>query len=167
MFFVVDEVHCCSQWGHDFRPDYEFLSMLKCLFPDIPIIGLTATASKSVLLDVQAMLHIEGCPILTAPFDRPNLNFKVVKKYDDFETCIKYFYETVTKVYKDMSGIIYTATINDAVDVANALKSKGAKVVFYHAEMDKEMRIKVHRRWLENRYQVVVATVAFGMGIGK
>lgn len=140
--------------------------MLKLLFPSVPIIGLTATASNNVLLDIQKMLHIEGSPILRAPFDRPNLKFRVMQKFADFEQCMDYFYDCITDSYENMSGIIYTVTINDAIDIAKSLKEKGVKVFYYHAEMDKEMRLKVHRKWLENHYQVVVATVAFGMGIG-
>lgn len=76
-FLGLDEVHCCSTWGHDFRKDYGYLSMFKILFPNVKIIGVTATASTNVLLDVQEMLGIEGCTILKAPFDRPNLYFEV------------------------------------------------------------------------------------------
>lgn len=75
---LLDEVHCCSQWGHDFRPDYQFLSLLKDMFYNVPIIGLTATATISVLLDVQKMLSIEGCAMFRSSFNRPNLFYKVM-----------------------------------------------------------------------------------------
>lgn len=75
-----DEVHCCSQWGHDFRPDYKFLSILKNIFPNIPIIGLTATATESIIVDCQNMLNIEGSLVLKASYNRPNLYYEVSKK---------------------------------------------------------------------------------------
>lgn len=83
---AIDEVHCCSQWGHDFRPDYKFLGALKGMFPDVPILGVTATATSKVIIDVQKMLNIRDCLVLKAPFNRPNLYYHVcVSIY-----CIRY-----------------------------------------------------------------------------
>lgn len=141
--------------------------MLKHLFPDIPIIGLTATASQNVLLDVQKMLNIEGCPILSAPFDRKNLNFQVIQKPDDLAEIMDYVYIAVTQTYRKQCGIIYTVTISDAQHLAQELRKKGVRTYYYHGEMDTNLRASVHRKWLANEYNVIVATIAFGMGIGE
>ena len=86
--FAIDEVHCCSQWGHDFRPDYKFLGILKSMFPGVPILGLTATAPVKIIVDVQKMLDIQGCLVLRASFNRPNLFYEVRRKPADKETCL-------------------------------------------------------------------------------
>ena len=86
--FAIDEVHCCSQWGHDFRPDYKFLGILKSMFPGVPILGLTATAPAKIIVDVQKMLEIQGCLVLRAPFNRPNLFYEVRRKPADKDTCL-------------------------------------------------------------------------------
>ncbi|XP_017771751.1 PREDICTED: putative ATP-dependent DNA helicase Q1 [Nicrophorus vespilloides] len=164
---AIDEVHCCSQWGHDFRPDYKYLGLLKGMFSDVPIIGLTATATTSVLLDIQNMLDIPGCAIIRAPFDRPNLKFKVVAKPDKSEECLSLLEKLLTKKYKDECGIIYTATIKDCEEVTKGLMARGLKVKHYHAELPDERRTKTHNSWLKDDVRVIVATVAFGMGIDK
>lgn len=87
--FAIDEVHCCSQWGHDFRPDYKFLGILKSMFPGVPILGLTATAPAKIIVDVQKMLDIQGCLVLRASFNRPNLFYEVRRKPADKETCLE------------------------------------------------------------------------------
>lgn len=87
--FAIDEVHCCSQWGHDFRPDYKFLGILKSMFPGVPLLGLTATAPAKIIVDVQKMLDIQGCLVLRASFNRPNLFYEVRRKPSDKETCLE------------------------------------------------------------------------------
>lgn len=87
--FAIDEVHCCSQWGHDFRPDYKFLGILKSMFPDVPLLGLTATAPAKIIVDVQKMLDIQGCLVLRASFNRPNLFYEVRRKPSDKEACLE------------------------------------------------------------------------------
>ena len=87
--FAIDEVHCCSQWGHDFRPDYKFLGILKSMFPGIPLLGLTATAPAKIIVDVQKMLDIQGCLVLRASFNRPNLYYEVRRKPSDKENCLE------------------------------------------------------------------------------
>ncbi|XP_065155183.1 putative ATP-dependent DNA helicase Q1 isoform X1 [Atheta coriaria] len=164
---AIDEVHCCSQWGHDFRPDYKYLGLLKGMFKDVPIIGLTATATTSVLLDIQNMLDIPGCTILRAPFDRHNLNFKVVSKPDKSDDCYDYLEKLLTKTFKDQSGIIYTATIKDSSEIMKGLRARNIKALSYHADLEEEVKTLTHTKWLESKIQVVVATVAFGMGIDK
>lgn len=164
---AVDEVHCCSQWGHDFRPDYKFLGLLRSMFPDVPFLGLTATATMSVLLDVQNMLDMQGCIIFKAPFNRPNLFYSVIQKPAHTEACYDYLEKLLTTKYRDQSGIIYTTTIKDCEDLAKNLRSRGCKVKHYHANLENEQRSTTHDKWLSNKYQAVVATVAFGMGIDK
>lgn len=85
--FAIDEVHCCSQWGHDFRPDYKFLGILKNMFPGVPLLGLTATAPAKIIVDVQKMLDIQGCIVLRASFNRPNLFYEVRRKPSDKDAC--------------------------------------------------------------------------------
>ncbi|KAK5645936.1 hypothetical protein RI129_004400 [Pyrocoelia pectoralis] len=164
---AIDEVHCCSQWGHDFRPDYQFLSLLKDMFHDVPIIGLTATATLSVLFDVQNMLNMKGCLIFRSSFNRPNLFYKVVSKPQQTEECLNYLEDILKNKFRNKSGIIYALSIKDTEDLAQALRGRGLKVRPYHANLDTGLRRKVHEKWLNDEYQAVVATVAFGMGIDK
>lgn len=164
---AVDEVHCISTWGHDFRPDYNYLTLMKNMFPDIPIIGLTATATTDVLLDVQKTLDIPDCVVLKAPFDRPNLNFEVIQKPDKPDACIERLVTLITNKFKNKCGIVYTATIKDCEEVAKELRKHNLRVRPYHAEMDKEIRRKVHEKWITNEIQIIVGTIAFGMGIDK
>lgn len=164
---AVDEVHCCSQWGHDFRPDYKFLGLLRSMFPDVPFLGLTATATMSILLDVQNMLDMQGCVIFKAPFNRPNLFYKVTQKPAQAEACYEYLAKLLTTKYKDQSGIIYTATIKDCEELTKNLHCRGLKVKHYHANLENDVRSNTHDKWCTNRYQAVIATVAFGMGIDK
>ncbi|KAK4879436.1 hypothetical protein RN001_007582 [Aquatica leii] len=164
---AIDEVHCCSQWGHDFRPDYQFLSLLKDMFHDVPIIGLTATATLSVLFDVQNMLNIKGCLILRTSFNRPNLFYQVVPKPQQNQESITYLENLIKNDFKGQSGIIYALSIKDTEELSESLRNRGIKARPYHANLEPELRRKVHEKWLNDEYQVVVATVAFGMGIDK
>lgn len=164
---VLDEVHCCSTWGHDFRPDYGYLGLLKQMLPKVPFVGLTATATMSVLTDVQTMLNMENCMIITAPFNRPNLYYKVLPKPCVKEETLDYIEKLLKETYLNQSGIIYTTTISDSVSVAQELRKKGLKVAPYHAQLEPDRKNDIHRKWIEKTYQAVVATVAFGMGIGK
>lgn len=164
---AIDEVHCCSTWGHDFRKDYNYLSLLKPMFPDIPFLGLTATASMNVLMDVQKMLGIDDCVVITAPFNRPNLFYKVINKPSEKSSGIDILENLLKNKYKDQSGIIYATTIKDTEDLTKALREKGLSVGYYHAQLENDYKKKMHAKWLENKYQVIIATIAFGMGIDK
>lgn len=164
---IIDEVHCCSQWGHDFRPDYKFLGIMKRQFPDVPILGLTATATTNVLEDVKKILSIPHCLVYKASFNRPNLYYEIRPKpaaskdtLDEIQTLIK-------KKFDGMSGIIYCFSRKESETVAKELRERGIKTGYYHADMTGPQRSKVHKLWLSNKIQVVVATVAFGMGIDK
>ncbi|XP_045497491.1 ATP-dependent DNA helicase Q1-like [Colias croceus] len=164
---AIDEVHCCSQWGHDFRPDYKFLGILSNMFPNVPILGLTATATAHVLNDVQKILNIQGCLAIKSTFNRPNLYYRILEKPTSQDECLNILEKLLKYRYKDESGIIYTNSIKDAEDIADGLRKRGLKVGCYHANMESESRSKVHMKWHDKHYQAIVATVAFGMGIDK
>ncbi|KAI1888150.1 hypothetical protein AGOR_G00182070 [Albula goreensis] len=164
---AVDEVHCCSQWGHDFRPDYKLLGILKRQFPKVPLIGLTATATSHVLSDCQKILSVPDPRTLTAPFNRPNLYYEVRNKDANADNVIDDIAKLILEKYKDQSGIVYVFSQKDAEAVSLALQEKGISASPYHANMEHDNKTRVHRQWTANKIQVVVATVAFGMGIDK
>ncbi|KAK2537678.1 Recql [Columba guinea] len=164
---AVDEVHCCSQWGHDFRPDYKSLGILKRQFPNAPLIGLTATATNHVLKDAQKILHVQKCITFTASFNRPNLYYEVRHKPSNNEDFIEDIVKTINGRYKGLSGIVYCFSQKDSEQVTVSLQKLGIKAGTYHANMDAKYKTKVHKGWAANQIQVVVATVAFGMGIDK
>ncbi|CAD6215866.1 GSCOCG00000682001-RA-CDS [Cotesia congregata] len=165
--FAIDEVHCCSTWGHDFRPDYQFLGCLKAMFPGVPILGLTATATTKILDDVQKMLDIQSCLILRAPFNRPNLTYEVRRKPNDKENCLSMLSNLLKTRFAGKSGIIYTTTIKDAETLTKSLRDQGLKLGCYHAMLEPEVRSKIYHRWITGEYQAVIATIAFGLGIDK
>ena len=167
---AVDEVHCCSQWGHDFRPDYKYLGVMRSLFPNVPIMGLTATITSSVCDDVKGILNMgQSTPCLKfkASFNRPNLYYEVRLKPDSQEEVTATLHELLTQEFSGQSGIIYTLSIKDTESLSADLKIRGIKCGPYHAQLDAEHRSKVHRKWLCGDYQLVIATIAFGMGIDK
>ncbi|XP_075973202.1 ATP-dependent DNA helicase Q1-like [Anticarsia gemmatalis] len=164
---AIDEVHCCSQWGHDFRPDYKYLGILSNMFPNVPILGLTATATAHVLSDVQKILNIPGCLLIKSTFNRPNLFYKILEKPTSQEDCINILEKLLKGRYKNESGIVYTNSIKDCEDVTNGLNKRGLRVGCYHANLEAAQRSKVHLKWHEKQYQAIIATVAFGMGIDK
>ncbi|KAL2776755.1 ATP-dependent DNA helicase Q1 [Daubentonia madagascariensis] len=164
---AVDEVHCCSQWGHDFRPDYKALGILKRQFPNTSLIGLTATATNHVLKDAQKILCVENCFTFTASFNRPNLYYEVRQKPSNTEDFIEDIIKLINGRYKGQSGIIYCFSQKDSEQVTIGLQNLGIHAGVYHANMEPEVKTKVHRNWAANEIQVMVATVAFGMGIDK
>ncbi|XP_015277872.1 PREDICTED: ATP-dependent DNA helicase Q1 [Gekko japonicus] len=164
---AVDEVHCCSQWGHDFRPDYKLLGILKRQFPTVPLIGLTATATSHVLQDAQKILCVQKCITFTASFNRPNLYYEVRQKPSNAQSLIEDIVKLINGRYKGLSGIIYCFSQKDAEQITMSLQKLGIKAGTYHANMEPKDKSKVHKRWSANDIQVVVATVAFGMGIDK
>ncbi|XP_073477517.1 ATP-dependent DNA helicase Q1 [Aquarana catesbeiana] len=164
---AVDEVHCCSQWGHDFRPDYKLLGILKRQFPNAPLIGLTATATSHVLKDAQKILCVQKAITFTASFNRPNLFYEVRLKPSSTNDFIEDIVKLVNCRYKGQSGIIYCFSQKDSEQVTINLQKLGIRAGTYHANMEPRDKTKVHTYWTENKIQVVVATVAFGMGIDK
>ncbi|KAK3517902.1 hypothetical protein QTP70_027310 [Hemibagrus guttatus] len=162
---AVDEVHCCSQWGHDFRPDYKLLGILKRQFSKVPLIGLTATATSSVLKDCQKILCVQDPVTLTAPFNRPNLYYEV--RFKDSEDSIKEIATLIKGKYKNQTGIVYVFSQKDAEVVSAQLQQSAILAQPYHANMEPSDKTRVHHQWSSKKIQVVVATVAFGMGIDK
>lgn len=164
---LLDEVHCCSQWGHDFRPDYKFLGSLKTTFPDVPILGVTATATNKVIVDVQKILSIRHSLVIRAPFNRPNLYYQVMEKPSEKQATVDLIAHLLKTRYKDQSGIIYTYSVRDTEELASSLLNADVKVRPYHATLDNDNRSRIHKKWVDNQIQAVVATIAFGMGIDK
>ena len=164
---AIDEVHCCSHWGHDFRPDYKFLGILKKQFPKVPILGLTATASAGVLIDVQKILHLPHAQVFKGSFNRKNLYYSVEPKPANHSDCMDRLSHLLQSKFAGQSGIIYCFSRKDTVNVADELKSRGIKSASYHADLDPRDRSKTHSLWLNGNVQVIVATIAFGMGIDK
>ncbi|KAM6961970.1 ATP-dependent DNA helicase Q1-like [Tautogolabrus adspersus] len=164
---AVDEVHCCSQWGHDFRPDYKLLGILKRQFPKVPLLGLTATATSSVLKDCEKILCVQQPITITASFNRTNLYYEVRIKDSNSDASISDVAALIKSRYKDQSGIVYVFSQKDAESVSSELQNRDILAYPYHAHMDPNDKSRVHRKWTANKIQVVVATVAFGMGIDK
>ncbi|KAH9607511.1 hypothetical protein KSS87_017441 [Heliosperma pusillum] len=165
---AIDEAHCCSQWGHDFRPDYKNLGILKTQFPTVPIIALTATATKKVQLDLMEMLRIPKCVKFVSSVNRPNLFYLVREKSTVGKVVVDEIAEFIQGSYPNSeSGIVYCFTRKECEQVAKELRERGIKADYYHADMDVKDRENVHLRWSNGKLQVIVGTVAFGMGINK
>ena len=164
---VIDEAHCVSQWGHDFRPDYKLLGEVRKQFQGVPIIALTATATENVKIDVIHNLGMKDCEVFTQSFNRPNLTYEVRSKGKGKEV-LESVAQTIKDFYKDQSGIIYCLSRQNCEDVAKKLREEhGIKAHHYHAGMESADRIKIQKRWQAGNYNVIVATIAFGMGIDK
>ena len=161
-FFVIDEAHCISQWGHAFRPDYRQLSILKKTFPDKPMMALTATATPEVEKDIMDQLVMERPFIAKGSFDRPNLMIRMTRKSTPLEQISAFL-----KKYKDQSGIIYAATRKGVDSLYESLKGEGFTLGKYHAGMGDDDRSQALHDFIHDKTSLMVATVAFGMGINK
>ncbi|MCE7068734.1 DNA helicase RecQ [Dyadobacter sp. CY327] len=160
--FAVDESHCISSWGHDFRPEYRQLNTLKMRFPDIPVIALTATADRVTRRDILKQLNIESAETFIASFDRPNLNLSVLPGRKRMQQIQEFL-----KKHEGQAGIIYCLSRKGTETVAASLKNAGFKAEYYHAGLAPDKRSRVQEQFLKDDIQVIVATIAFGMGIDK
>ena len=162
--FVIDEAHCVSQWGHDFRPDYKKLNILRERYPSVPIMAVTATANPRVRVDVCAALRIQEAKWFIQSFNRPNLKYEVREKTKDSLTEI---IDIIRYKYGKESGIIYCLSRKDCDKTAADLRQHAISSEAYHAGLDDARRESVQRKWLTGAVKVICATIAFGMGIDK
>src|SRR5438067_1838129 len=159
---AIDEAHCISEWGHDFRPEYRELKKLRRHLPDVPIMVLTATATKRVRKDIVDQLHLDNARCYVASFNRPNLTYRVVPKSTPYEQVL-----TFIRSRPNESGIVYCASRKTADSLATKLNGDGVKAKPYHAGLQAKERTKHQELFLRDDARVITATIAFGMGINK
>ncbi len=162
---VIDEAHCVSNWGHDFRPSYLQLKQLKTIFPNIQIVAFTATATAKVQIDIIRQLNLKNVLIHRESFIRHNLSYQIKMKTTSM--IILEMANLIKKKYNNQSGIIYCLSRQDCEDVNEQLKSLDISTGYFHAGLTTKNKNKTQSRWLNNEIQVIIATIAFGLGINK
>jgi ATP-dependent DNA helicase RecQ len=160
--FAIDEAHCISEWGHDFRPEYRELKKLRTHFPDVPMMALTATATERVRVDIVKQLKLRDPRCYVASFNRPNLTYRVVPKAAPYEQLLTFIHSR-----SNDSGIVYCASRKSADSLARNLGEDGVSAKPYHAGLTSAERTKNQEAFLRDDVRVVTATIAFGMGINK
>ncbi len=161
-FLAVDEAHCVSEWGHDFRPDYRNLTVLRKEFPNVPTIALTATATPEVRRDIIRELHLRAPRTFVSSFNRPNLTYAVAPKRKGWGGLL-----ALLEKHRGESAILYCFSRKDTEALADLLRTRGIKSAPYHAGLSAEVRARTQDRFIKDDLDVVVATIAFGMGIDK
>jgi len=160
--FAIDEAHCISQWGHDFRPEYRQMGALREWFSQVPFIALTATADRTTRQDIIDRLQFHQPKVHVSSFDRPNIRYKVLEKSQPMKQLL-----TFLQSHQKSSGIVYALSRKRVEEVAEKLKEEGLNAKAYHAGLPAEIRKTVHQQFIRDEVDIVVATVAFGMGIDK
>ncbi|MEO7159863.1 MAG: DNA helicase RecQ [Polaromonas sp.] len=161
--FAIDEAHCVSQWGHDFRPEYRSLSLLHETFPDVPRMALTATADALTRQDMIERLKLEDAQQFVSSFDRPNIRYSIVEKTDATRQLLRF----IQTEHAGEAGIVYCQSRKRVEEIAGMLEDAGIKAMAYHAGLDAKLRQQRQDRFLREDGMVMVATIAFGMGIDK
>ena len=161
--FAIDEAHCVSQWGHDFRPDYQKLTRLHERFPQIPRIALTATADRRTLGEIEAQLQLQGAAHFVHSFDRPNIFYRITQGDNNRQR----LWDFLQQNHAQDAGIVYCLSRKKVEETARWLSDKGRHALPYHAGLDKDTRAAHQRIFLQQEAVIIVATIAFGMGIDK
>ena len=161
-FIAIDEAHCISQWGHDFRPEYRQLGRLRDDFPDVSLHAFTATATERVRRDIITELRLENAAVLVGSFDRPNLTYRVLRRGNLHKQLLQ-----ILERHAGEAGIVYCGSRREVEALAEWLKGEGLRAAPYHAGLDDEVRSRNQEAFLDERIDIIVATVAFGMGIDR
>ncbi|WP_158828672.1 DNA helicase RecQ [Mucilaginibacter lacusdianchii] len=159
---AIDEAHCISHWGHDFRPEYLMLAHFKTEFPKTPVIALTATADKVTRQDIKEKLALANPAEFVSSFNRPNISYKIAPKKNSYRQLLDFL-----ESHKEDSGIIYCLSRNSCEDLASDLKAQGYQAEAYHAGLDNDTKARNQEKFLRDEIKIMVATIAFGMGINK
>ncbi|QDH78163.1 DNA helicase RecQ [Echinicola soli] len=159
---AIDEAHCVSQWGHDFRPDYLMIGRLRQELPSVPFAALTATADKQTRADIADKLGLKNPKWFISSFDRPNITYRIVPKRNSFDKLLGFL-----EYHHKNSGIIYCLSRKNVEDMADRLQAAGLSALPYHAGLDRQTRAKHQEKFIKDEVKIMVATIAFGMGIDK